>query len=430
MQVLVQFSPFWDISFYHSLAAWHALLTDEHSQAVEHQHLAQQACVDGGIPVIEAATRVMGAIVEHEAGNYRAAEKQLQLGLELSRKLTLPAVELLTHLIAAEWALERGDESSCLASLDEGLSIVGEHHVPPSVGWRRGSLARLLALAQQRGVHAQAAQELIDRLALQTEVASAGRPDAFQPIRINVLGVFGVELNGEPLVFAGKAQRRPLELLKVLIASGGDGVQEWVLSDALWPDSDGSAAAMVLTTTLHRLRRLLGKAGQPIKRQSGTLSLSRELCWVDLWELEALLNRKIVAPSPGAQDAAGAEDPAAERVLQLYRPFLGQEEAAWALQCRQRLERRVMDALRAWAEDRVTRRQFEQAIAIYAGAIEIDGLAEDCYRGLMECLVSEGRNAEALAWYDRCRVTLRSTLGVDPSEETTRLREEIAADRR
>jgi DNA-binding SARP family transcriptional activator/ketosteroid isomerase-like protein len=265
----------------------------------------------------------------------------------------------------------------------------------------------------------------VGKLRVQPTAQQAIPAERARPYKISVLGAFGLEVHGEPFAFKGKAPRRPLDLLKALIAFGGNQVQDWVLADALWPDSDGSAAAQALATTLHRLRRILGN-GELVIRQSGTLTLNRALCHIDLWELEDLLGRapvltEYLEPSP-------ATNRDAEEALKLYKPFLGREQTIWALECRHRLRRQVLTALRAWAAECLLHQRFDRAVPILEGALEIDGLAEDCYRSLMHCLVSMGRRAEALACYQLCRGTLRSTLSTDPSGETTALYRKIQSD--
>src|SRR5262249_29255398 len=110
------------------------------------------------------------------------------------------------------------------------------------------------------------------------------------PIKILTLGRFEVLLDGEPVRFARKVQRKPLALLKVLIAFGGRGVREELVMDALWPDAEGDAARVALASALHRLRGLLGRE-QAILRQEGQLSLDSRHCWVDVWAVERLLGR-------------------------------------------------------------------------------------------------------------------------------------------
>jgi DNA-binding SARP family transcriptional activator len=52
---------------------------------------------------------------------------------------------------------------------------------------------------------------------------------------------------------------------------------------------------------------------------------------------------------------------------------------------------------------------------------EIEPLAEPVYRGLMRCLITQGRGAEALRVYQRCEVTLSTLLQSQPSLPTRKL---------
>jgi len=64
------------------------------------------------------------------------------------------------------------------------------------------------------------------------------------------------------------------------------------------------------------------------------------------------------------------------------------------------------------------RELWDEAVSCYGKGIEADDLAEELYRRLMVCHLRQGREAEALSVYRRCRKTLSSVLGVDPSAET------------
>ena len=63
--------------------------------------------------------------------------------------------------------------------------------------------------------------------------------------------------DGAPLAFRGKAQKKPLELLKALVALGGEGVETGRLAAILWPEAAGDAAKVSFDSTLYRLRKLL-----------------------------------------------------------------------------------------------------------------------------------------------------------------------------
>jgi two-component SAPR family response regulator len=129
--------------------------------------------------------------------------------------------------------------------------------------------------------------------------------------------------------FTGKAQKKPLELLKALIAFGGRDVSETKLADALWPEAEGDAAAQALATTLFRLRKLIGE--QVIRRQESRLTLDSTCCWVDCWEFQRL-----------ASETSGDPLMCLAKLRKLHQgPFLdGAENAPWAQPLRQRLQAR------------------------------------------------------------------------------------------
>ena len=108
------------------------------------------------------------------------------------------------------------------------------------------------------------------------------------PLKIYTLGQFMLVRDGAPIRFSGKVQRKPLHLLKVLIALGGKEVREEEITELLWAEADGDAAHSAFTTTLSRLRRLLG-SGKAVRFQEGKATLDPFICWVDAWAFERIL---------------------------------------------------------------------------------------------------------------------------------------------
>jgi two-component SAPR family response regulator len=144
-------------------------------------------------------------------------------------------------------------------------------------------------------------------------------------IVIYTLGRFEVLLNGRPLRFKGRAPVRSLEMLTLLIAAGDGGASAGRLADQLWPHADGFDAYRAFTTTLHRLRRLLG-CHDAVRLSAGRLSLDSQVCTIDAWEFERTLR--------GAVDAD-----AIEAVLDSYPgPFMVDDQSPWAIATRERLE--------------------------------------------------------------------------------------------
>ena len=235
------------------------------------------------------------------------------------------------------------------------------------------------------------------------------------PLQIYTLGRFSVSRGVEPIRFVRKAQRRPLEMLKVLLALGGRDVATDQLAMAMWPESEGDAAYNAFEITLHRLRKLIGLE-KALVLSNGLLTLDNKLCWVDAWvfeqatgQAEALLN----STQPDPDELAGMSS----RVLALYHGhFLGRETPEpWSISLRERLRskflRHLIDVARHW--ERIGRH--ETAIQCYQKGLEVDDLAEIFYQRLMVCYQQLGRRSEALAVYRRCRTTLSLVLSIAPS---------------
>jgi predicted CxxxxCH...CXXCH cytochrome family protein len=127
-------------------------------------------------------------------------------------------------------------------------------------------MAGLCARALDAGIEQDYVRGLVKKRGLVPESPPVEAEAWPWTIKILTLGRFEVLLDGEPVRFARKVQRKPLALLKALIAFGGRGVREELVMDALWPDAEGDAARVALASALHRLRGLLGR-GQAILRQ-------------------------------------------------------------------------------------------------------------------------------------------------------------------
>ena len=234
------------------------------------------------------------------------------------------------------------------------------------------------------------------------------------PIKVHALGRFAVHINDKPLKFDGKSKKKPLELLKALIAFGGRAVSEDKLAEALWPDAEADAAARALSTTLHRLRKLIGEA--TIERQEGRLTLDARRCWVDAWSFERLLaTLESTSRSLDPNEITQLTD----RLMTLYRGAFLQDdvEHPWVLSVRERLRGKLLRLLESVGTTHARAQRHDEARRCFEKALEIDALAEGFYRGLMQINLAAGRHAEALSVYRRCRKMLALHFHCAPSVE-------------
>jgi adenylate cyclase len=241
------------------------------------------------------------------------------------------------------------------------------------------------------------------------------------------LGRFHIEVDGQPLRFGRKAQRRPLELLKLLIALGGDSIPVEKMTDSLWPDSDGDQAQGAFDITLHRLRKQIGN--DALQLADSRITLDPGQCWVDSQEFQETLGR--AARAVEDEDGEGAWG-YVEHALALYRgPFLeGEFLPVEILSARETLHGLFLRHIHQLAEFYLLARHHARATVLYQRGLEVDELAEEFYQGLMRCHGAVGHLGEVESLYQRCRKVLRAGADIDPSPETEAVYEALIFEQR
>ncbi|MFW6333498.1 MAG: AfsR/SARP family transcriptional regulator, partial [Thermodesulfobacteriota bacterium] len=247
------------------------------------------------------------------------------------------------------------------------------------------------------------------------------------PIKIQTLGGFQVLVEDKPLSFRRKGQKKPLELLKALVAFGGREIRDELLADALWPDADGESAHKAFTTTLYRLRKMIGHEEAMLLR-GRRLSLNSAVCQVDVGRLDHCIQAARRFMGQTSEDDRQLKR-TVDKILSLYSGhFLEGDPAAWVIGPREVLRSKVLSILMQIGNFWETRRRWDSAVDLYQKTLQLDPLAESACQGLMRCLGRLGRKAEALAAYRRCRMMLNCELRIDPSAETERLRKAVESE--
>jgi len=248
-------------------------------------------------------------------------------------------------------------------------------------------------------------------------------PDSMPLISVFTLGRFSLLLNGKPAVFSRKVPRRPLELLKMIVALGGREISTTGLISALWPDADGDVAQRSFDTTLHRLRKMLGDS-RILELKEGKLSLDSRYCWVDVWSFERLLGQ---SHRLLRRDVMGKQvfivERLTENLIDLYQGhFLAKEDlTSWSVSIHERLRSKFIHHLLEVGRYMESHGCWEQAMFCYRKGIDVDDLVEVFYQRLMVCCLATRRQSEGLSVYRRCSQVLSITLGLHPEPETESL---------
>jgi len=392
---------------------WDALVRNDIVGAAGHQPEMVRLAREGGSPLDEAVACLMSAHVLHARRRHAEAQAQVDHALRVGRTISSPFVEFMARLIEAHLCFDVEREREGLTALRRAMGLGREQGYVNSFTWIPAVMAGLSVRALNAGIEVEYVRDLVRRRGLVPHEPPLGIEAWPWPITIYTLGRFEVRRDDAPVRFPRKVQRRPLALLKTLIAAGGRAVREDLVMDAFWPDAPGDAARMALTSAVHRLRSLLGHE-RAVVRQEGLLSLDARLCWVDAWAMEHLLTQRGATP---------LREDDVRKALGLYRgAFLAGEEgeipqaAALADGLRRRLLRQVTNLARQHEATDGAR-----AAELYEEALRIDPCGEDVARHLMHTYHRLGRRAAVADVYGRCRSALGTHLGGTPSPETERL---------
>lgn len=398
-------------------------------------------------------------------GDWEGALRESEAGCVIAQESGIVIAQMILRANLAALLIERGELDPAATCIDGVEGMYPPERFPGLRRWPaflrvmlaarsgdreswRESLRALLSDARERGTVALTKQSHLIRhhichLALSANieveyVQSMIRMQHIRPdspdiphwpwaVKVFTLGAFRLELEGTPFVSGRKAQRKPLDLLKALIAFGGREVNSEMLAFALWPDAEADAADNALKITLQRLRKLL-KNDVAIVLRDGKLSLNDRCVWVDTWSLEQNLDT-IEAKLHDGDGAAAIVAQLGQEVLARYPGhFLERDtEQPWMLAMRERLRGRVLRLWLALGRIQEQGSHWDEALAFYQRGVELDNLAEEFYRRLMICHRERGQQAEALNAYRRCREMLSVVLGVKPSAETEAVRRSVVA---
>jgi LuxR family maltose regulon positive regulatory protein len=399
---------------YHYMVAWYKTLLDDLSEARTHAELAVKLAVEirgAGLYFPEFLCRNALSNILCETKNYQAAGDQLAVADDVMRRSRSRIFDFMHRLTKARIALEQGSEIQGMGELRGALELGRSHNfITMFFWWQPSVMSGFCARALEEGIENACVERIIRTHRLEP-AEGIYRGDAWPwPLKIYTLGTFRIEKDGKSLLFPGKVQQKPLNMLKVIIALGGKEIAEEKLTDLLWPDAEGDAAHSAFKMTLSRLRQLIGN--NAVQFREGRVSLNPQCCWVD-----ALAFQK--APLKADEQGIGRM----EEAILLYRGSLLPSDmgSSWTVPMRERLRNKYLRIISVsgcyWEESG----DYEKAAERYQRALDVDDLAEEFYQRLMSCFRRLGRYAEAISVYRRCRNILAAELGIEPSAGTEAL---------
>lgn len=418
----------WGENSYHKHTAWKCLLQGDLARAALHADLSFKFGVELGFVPTEAHHYLLKAIVMHELKRKDEESVYISEVRRITRTVKMYQTEFRGLLAEAQFAFDSSDEVSGMELLRQAMALGRERGYYNAIFWVPSVIAKLCVKSLEAGIEVEYVRDLIRKRNLVPDEPPLHIDTWPWPLRIFTLGKFEVRKDNKSLAVSKKVQKKPLQLLKALIAAGGREIREDDLTDMLWPNAEGDAAYKVLEVNIIRLRRLLGTSDAVVVKE-GRVTLDPRLCWVDVRAFELLLDSSEFgirsSALKGGKKKSTADIALLEKALDLYKgPFLADDPEPWSVSFREKLRDRFLRSINVLGMHFEKSREYEKALAAYQRGIDVDDLAEPYYQRMMSCYVRLGRQAEALAVYNRCKKTF-AACGVEPSEETETLRNSL-----
>ena len=243
------------------------------------------------------------------------------------------------------------------------------------------------------------------------------RPAYRAGMRFKVLGPLEVSRENGPIVLGGPKQRA---VLAHLLVRANQVVPAEALIDQVWGDEPPEAARNTLQTYVSHLRKALG-ADRLEGRTPGYL------LHVDPDELDSARFERLLNEARGTNGQADTAAAILREALGLWRgpafaDLAGEESLSGEIA---RLEELRVQALEERLAADLAAGRHGDVVAELESMTREQPLRERLWASLMLALYRSGRQADALAVFQRARQILADELGVDPSPELVRLQERV-----
>lgn len=239
-------------------------------------------------------------------------------------------------------------------------------------------------------------------------------------IEFRVLGAVDVLRDGVPLPVGGRRQRA---LLAHFLLAPGTPIEPDTLIDELWANEPPPGAGVTLRTYVSRLRSILDDDAHIVAGVAG-YALDVDPKRIDARRFEHGLRQGQAAME--LRNAPVAVDHL-RSALALWRgtPFAGVADAGRLRTEAERLEGLRLLALEERIDAELALGRAAELVEELETIIRTEPYRERPWRQLMLALYRSGRQADALATYQRAWTLFNDELGVEPSDELRRLEGEI-----
>jgi DNA-binding SARP family transcriptional activator len=406
------------VAFDEFFSGWLALLEGRSGSSVKHIEAGLNLLERSPVPMIRSLFLGARAALFVQQRDWRPAWAALRELRFYARSARSNTFEMMARLLQAEWCLQRRRYWAARAFLQRARDIGVAQNMFVCPWIVPDQLSGLIGFALACDIDKDYFSRWVSLYSLKVPADFTARDRWPWRIKIRTLGALEVRLDDELQESKGRAHKKLLQILGVLINAGAMGEEQAVLINELWPDKGEHKGRSNLNTNLARLRTFLGEVDAIISSE-GRVYLNEAVCWIDSWEL---LRTEETHRAPGIEQLSNLES--------IYKGEyrVSSAEGSSEIILRGTLRNRYITISRALGRALEEKSDYPRAIVAYRNMLDKLGAEEVVYRDLMHCYAKMNRVQDIVSTYTECQQVLMKWQGVEPSRETNRYYELLLAD--
>jgi DNA-binding SARP family transcriptional activator len=248
-------------------------------------------------------------------------------------------------------------------------------------------------------------------------------------MKVTLFGKFNIQRQG--LRVDGMEARKVQELLVFLLLFRNHPQSRELLCEALWPDQSSANSRKQLRQTLWRLQSAIQEPNDSadwllrIDNDSIEINIA-DNTWLDIEEFEKIFRH---TKGKKATELTVYDFQLLEGAVELYKgDLLEGWYTDWCIAERERFQTMhllLLDKLVQYCE---LHENYEAGLSYGMEILRHDRAYERAHRQIMHLYFMTGNRTQAIQQYKRCVQALREELGVEPSEVTKLIYQQICAD--
>ena len=222
-----------DACMYHYNAAWLAVVEKDLPAATREVEAAMRAASEAGTPLHIAMCHIALAQVCHERGDRDLVRTHLDQAQTIATAMRSRILDFMILLSRAQLALSEANDEQARQALTQAFSLGKAQGYVNFYWWRSDVMTLLASYALEHRIETSFVRDLVRRRDLPVQPRHTFVESWPWALKIRTFGTLEIERDDQLIDISSQSYKRPLELLRALLAHGGREVPSSVLIGCL-----------------------------------------------------------------------------------------------------------------------------------------------------------------------------------------------------